>query len=691
MRKKAVHILLLFLIVSLAACTTTAAKKQDEAAAGVPAITSVSISDNAVEIKVSGDFIYTAYKPSDPYTIAIDMPGVSAGAVAGKVASDKKGISEVTVTASETPSPGARVEILLESPSAIETTKENNVLTITLKEEEAAEPEPVAMPEPPSEPAPEEEAVLPPATRIEDMKFDYTDGKVDLVIKADGSMTPDVFALKRRIVIDVPDVSMEAAVPAAVVSPVRGIRHGLHDGKVRIVVDLKQEVEFTTAVVGDSLVVSLPAPAEVVEILTAEAEAVPSEVPLVEAPEEVSEKYTGKIISLDFQNADIVPIFRFLGDVSGYNVVVHPTVGGRVTLKLMNVPWDQALDIILDIFGLEKQIEGNILTIAPSSVFDKIAKEKKARQQTESVTVELERKVFRLVNIDVAEMKKIIDEEKLVSPRGRVRIDERLNTLIVRDTPQALRSIGQTIEAEDIPEKRTMQVMIEAKIVEVTSDSDRDLGIKWGGNFVADLGGPDGAVSGDFSVNTPPMPAGASVDAAGAAVNLLIGTVDTLQVNVSLEALETVGKLKKLSNPKVLTIDGEKANIQQGVQIPVSTTTAEGSTTEFRNANLSLDVTPTVNLANGTIELKVRANNDTPISVGGETGINTQSIETRAIVKDGETLVLGGIYTNSEEVSERGVPGLRKIPILGWLFKSRKDTISTKELLILITPTILKE
>ncbi|MGD2081110.1 MAG: type IV pilus secretin PilQ, partial [Nitrospirota bacterium] len=221
------------------------------------------------------------------------------------------------------------------------------------------------------------------------------------------------------------------------------------------------------------------------------------------------------------------------------------------------------------------------------------------------------------------------------------------------------------------------------------ADSDIDLGVKWGGSFAADLGGPDGPVTGDFSVNTPPLSAGAAATVGGGAVNLLIGTVDTLQVNVSLEALETAGELRKLSNPRILTLEGQAASIQQGAQIPVQTTTAEGSTTEFKNANLSLNVVPTVK-PGGVLQLQIQANNDTPqVTPGGETGINTQSITTTALVKDGETLVIGGIYTNSEDTRETGIPGLRKIPILGWLFNTKSVNVETTELLILITPRIL--
>lgn len=693
MKKRALHILLYLLVLIVPAAS--AAQSEDPGDnPDVPTITSIDIMDNAVEISVSGDFVYTVYKPSDPFTLAVDLPQVDMGEFEGKMPSDKKGISQVTVTGSRTPMVSTKVEILLDSPAEVEPIKTDNSLLVKVKKAEApAAGEAPGMQEvevvqeaAPAESEAEEET-LPPATKITNVGFDYSDGTLDLVITGDGALDPEVYSLDGRIVIDVPGVEMEAEMPAAVVTPVKAVRYGLHDKMVRLVVDLKQDVRFGASTVGNKLMISLPAE-EVLEVMKAE-EAAEEEVPMEEVPKEpVAGRYTGKIISLDFQNADIVPIFRFIGDISGYNVVVHPTVSGTVTLKLNNVPWDQALDIVLDLYGLEKQVEGNIMTIAPASVFDRLAKEKKQRQTTEEVVAELVQKEIRLKYIEAGKMKSRLEDAKVVSARGHIMIDERRNMLIVRDTPLQHREISDFIGIWDIPEQRQMQVMIEAKIVEANTSSDLDLGVRWGGSFAADLGGPKGPLTGDFSINTPPIEAGAAATVGGGVANLLIGTVDTLQVNISIEALETAGDLRKLSNPRILTIEGQAASIQQGVQIPVQTTTAEGSTTEFKNANLFLSVTPTVK-PGATLQLQIQANNDTPETVDGETGINTQSITTTALVKDGETLVIGGIYTNSEDIDETGIPGLRKIPILGWLFKTKSISVETTELLILITPKIL--
>jgi type IV pilus assembly protein PilQ len=697
MKKRAFYILL-YLLVMIVPVAAAAAQDEDPGGSpGVPTITSIDIMDNAVEISVSGDFVYTAYKPSDPFTVVVELPQVDRGEFEGVIPSEKKGISHVTVSGSGAPTTSAKLEILLDSPVDVEPVKTDHSLLVKVKEAEAPaagqtpamEQMEVAQEAAPSEGAAEEKP-LPPATKITEVGFDYSEGTLNLVVSGNGALDPKVFALDSRIVIDVPGVEMEATMPAAVVTPVKAVRYGRHDGKIRLVVDLKQEVRFKASTLGDKLMISFPAE-EVLEVMTAEkpapvAESLMEEAPESEAPGKAAAgKYTGKIISLDFQDADIVPIFRFIGDISGYNVVVHPTVSGTVTLKLDNVPWDQALDIILNLYGLEKQVEGNIMTIAPTAVFDKLAKEKAQRQNTEAVVAELVQKEVRLKYIEAQKMRSLIDEAKVLSPRGRIMVDERRNMLIVRDTPLQHQEIRDFIGLWDIPEQRQMQVLIEAKIVEANADSDMDLGIRWGGTF--DQDGDD--FSGDFSVNTPPLAAGAAATVPGGAVNLLIGTADTLQVNLSLEALETAGELRKLSNPRILTLEGQAASIQQGAQIPVQTTTAEGSTTEFKNANLSLNVIPTVK-PGGVLQLQIQANNDTPqVTPGGETGINTQSITTTALVKDGETLVIGGIYTNSEDSRDTGIPGLRKIPILGWLFGVKSVSVETTELLILITPKIL--
>jgi type IV pilus assembly protein PilQ len=651
--------------------------------------------DRAVEISISGDFVYTAYKPSDPFTVAVDLPSVDKGDFDGKITSDRAGISEITVSGTRTPMTTARLEILMDSPAEIEAVRTDGSLLIRMKEEAETRWQAEVAEEPSQEIArevEEAEEILTPARRITSVEFDYTDGTLKLVIQGDGAMTADVYALDGRIVVDVPDVVMAAAMPAAVVAPVKSVRYGYHNGAVRTVIDLRKAVEFEASTVGDKVVIALPSEA-VLEILTAEKP--PEEVALEEAPpaapgeEEVGVKYTGKIISLDFQNAEIVPIFRFIGDISGYNIVVHPSVGGTVTLKLMNVPWDQALDIILNIFGLAKDIEGNIMTIAPTSVFDKIAKEQAQHKKTKEVTAELVLHTIHLEYIDVADMKKEIDDRKVLSPRGTMTEDPTGNDLWVEDTEESLDKIYKLVKHFDRPMYGKQQIMVEAKIVLVSTPYTKEFGIDWGGDYGVSLFGTD--VADTFSVNNPNVFGETGVYSLGATIpGILTGTAPYATINITLAALEQMDESKTIANPRILTLNGQSANIQSGTQIPVSTTSAEGSTTEFIKANLALIVTPIIK-PNNIIEIELQVNKDEPIAVGGATGIDTNSVITTARVKDGETLVIGGIYENTKKREERGVPVLRKIPILGWLFGSKLVSERTDELMILITPRIIKE
>jgi type IV pilus assembly protein PilQ len=704
MKNKAIHILLVLLFLSLMGYATVFDARAAEAATGAAArITDINIADNAVEVNISGDFTYSAYKPSDPFTVAVDLPGVDKGEYAGKLSSTKAGISEVTVSGTGAPNASSKLEILLVSPSEIEAVKSDDSLVIKVKDEEDRATGSTMMAQAgiagQAEMAVAQmraQSSMSSATSITGVDFDYSDGTLKLVIQGDGAMTPDVYALDGKIIVDVPNVSMRAELPAAVVAPVKSIRYGPHDGAVRMVIDLQKVVEFTASTVEDKILITLPAE-EVLEILTPEAApeeaAVPGAAPAMAAGAAQAGEYTGKIISLDFQNADIVPIFRFIGDISGYNVVIHPTVSGTVTLKLMNVPWDQALDIILNIYSLEKKIEGNIMTIAPSSVFDKIAKEKAQRRKTDEVTAELVSRTMLLNHIDPEEMKKKIEEEKLLSPRGIIIVDSIASRIKVTDTEEIIQKVAELARDYDRAIYGSQQVLVEAKIVTITASYTRSIGIEWSGTFGLSM--MRTPVTGQFSVN---QPQGGNVRAtvpSPLAGGVISGSAPYSTINLALSALEDIGDSKTLSNPRVLTlcpIPGspcEAATIQSGTQIPVSTTTAEGSTTEFINANLSLNVTPEIK-PNDMIEIEVSVNKDEPVAVGGETGIDTNSVQTKARVKNGETLVIGGIYENTKTNPKSGIPGLRKIPILGWLFGKEEFSDGTDELLILITPRIVK-
>ncbi|MBI4684223.1 MAG: type IV pilus secretin PilQ [Nitrospirae bacterium] len=745
---KKYSIFILAILICLTGCATAGGGSKGIGSASNPTLIAIDIVENQLNVMADKPFTYTIYKSADPYKIIVDLPDVRLGIPSNKLTSNKGGITEVVISQTDNPL-SAKLEVLLAAPSIIEpfykTSGKDTFLVIKAKDEtevksamapqqaeetatvatqpekktedntassekaeqhanEVVKQEDVAKAEPevvvkPAAEAKEEKAVsesrdkavtpkeFPPATAIVQVNISKEQNLLKVIIKGNGSLSPDVFRLDNRAVLDMPNVVMSAALPQKTPSPLTGIRSGKHKDKTRLVFDMKEGTNFDVAAIEDSVIVSFRIPEK--ERLVASAKAPVETKAAVVEPEKLAEgKYKGQKISLDFQDADIGPIFRLLADISGYNFVIDPSVRGKITMKLMNVPWDQALDIILQTFSLGKSAEGNIIWIAPVSLFTKMAEERTKAKDIEEKAEDITQEIIRINYATASEVSSAIDKGKLLSSRGSITIDNRMNTLIIKDTQKSIDRMKELVKIMDVAKP---QVLIEAKIVEVSSDYSESLGIKWGGSFVGTgIRNVGQDVSGGFSINTPTVSTGSSVTNPGGVLGLSIGGVDSVKVNLSLSALESVGKSKKLANPKILTMDNESATIQQGTSVPVQTTSAEGTKTEFVNATLNLTVTPKIT-PEGYVQLKIQAAND---SLGILTpqgyAIERKSLTTQALVKNGETLVIGGIYTTSTVESEEGVPLLGKIPILGWLFKTKSQVgPSVKELLVFITPTIV--
>jgi len=734
------HIISALLGAALLAGCASAPGARSSAVADGPAmetaavITDIRVQDNKLVITASKDFTYTLYKAGDPYKATIDIPDMKTGTFSGRITPDRAGISEVLPQQVEGSRTMTRIDITLQSPASIIPLYKDNVLTLLVKAEEPAaaagegprsepaaaeqpmlasvDPEPAAPaadtgPES-AAPSQEQPAPLPRATEIDRVEVEKTEDGVRVLISGNGYLMPNVFPIDGRIVIDVPEVSMRAAIPKTVIAPLKGIRSGKHNDKVRLVLDLGEKTKFDVAAAGNAIEISLgrregaaavnaaaarPAPppaAEPAKPAAAEQKPAPAlrneKAPEITSIPESSQgegRFKGKKISLDFQDAEIGPIFRLLADVNGYNLVLDPTVKGRITIKLMNVPWDQALDIILNTFNLGKSIEGNILWIAPTSTFAKIAEEKNKARETEERAEELMQEIIRINYASAQEVQTAINSGKLLSIRGTITPDNRMNTLIIKDTPRSIENVKELVKIMDVSKP---QVMIEARLVQVSSDYSQTLGIQWGGSF-SSITSP-GAVGGNFSVNTPVIGAGPATTNPGGVLGMTFGYANTVKVDLSLQALETLRKAKTLSNPKVLTMDNEAATIQQGSTFFIATVSQAGTQTQQQQATLSLNVTPKIT-PDGYVQLKVTATDNALVSVNPPV-VDTKSLTTQALVKNGETLVLGGIYTSSKTEDETGVPLLSKIPGLGWLFKTKNQTGPTvRELLIFITPTIV--
>jgi type IV pilus assembly protein PilQ len=582
-------------------------------------------------------------------------------------------------------------------------------------------------------------ANIPHATEINSIEVSRAEDALKIVISGNGSMMPNVFPIDKRIVIDIPGVVMKASIPSAVVKPLKGIRAGKHKDKVRLVLDLREKTKFEVTAIGKSIEVTLKSgtaedgavaqadprvkksrkEARVKEARVKEAlKEAPAIEPAKEAPhdapasepvkEAVKEpaaqinakdlpadtkaksdsRFDGKKISLDFQDADIGPIFRLLADVNGYNLVLDPSIKGKVTIKLMNVPWDQSLSIILNTFNLGKSIEGNILWIAPQSVFSKIAEERSAAKMTEEKTEDLTQEIVRVNYATSGDISSAISAAKLLSPRGNITQDLRMNTLIIKDTQKSIQRIKELVKIMDVTKP---QVMIEAKIVEVSTSHSEALGIRWGGAMSLQTG--PYPISGTFAVNTPVTVPASGGSNPGGVIGMTVGAANRLKVDLSLSALESITKARTLSAPKILTMDNESATIQQGSTFYIPTVSQSGTTSTAVTATLSLNVTPKIT-PDGYVQLKVTATDNSlqPGTAGAAAVVNTKSLTTQALVKNGETLVLGGIYRRDEATSEDGVPILSRIPGLGWLFKTRTTSgPDIKELMIFITPTVITQ
>ncbi|MFO0550280.1 MAG: type IV pilus secretin PilQ [Polyangiaceae bacterium] len=423
----------------------------------------------------------------------------------------------------------------------------------------------------------------------------------------------------------------------------------------------------------------------------------------------------GRRIDLDLKDADIHDVLRLLADVGRVNVVTADNVSGSVTIRMRNVPWDQALETVLQAKGLGMVRKGNLIRVAPIADLNKERELAIARRKSEFELAPLE---TRLIPISYADAEDLMARSKdLLSPRGNLAVDERTNVIIARDVSGNLNQIEELVRALDT---QTPQVLIEARIVEASSRFNRELGIQWGGgtllsqatgvdtglafpNSVGIFGAADDTQtpsdglspnenvvqSPNFAVNLPAATGGGT----GGALGFTFGSVNNLfNLNVRLSAAESSGMVRIISSPRVLTLDNKSARIAQGTLIPFSQVSAQGVQTVFQEAKLQLLVKPHVT-SDGSISLSVKINRDEPDfgnrSARGDPTILKREVETELLVQDGHTAVIGGIYTRNSSRSLAQVPVLGDIPILGVLFQRRLTNDQRTELVVFITPRIV--
>lgn len=418
--------------------------------------------------------------------------------------------------------------------------------------------------------------------------------------------------------------------------------------------------------------------------------------------------FTGRKISLDFQDVEIRTILQILAKESGMNIVASDSVSGKMTLSLRDVPWDQALDLVMQARNLDMRQQGNIVNIAPRD--ELLAKDKAFLQAEKDIAdlgalysqnfqlkyknVEEFRSILRLDNADTTG-----NRNTLVSGRGSVLIDPATNTLIVTDTRSVIEKFRKLIDELDVP---AQQVMIEARIVEAADGFSRDLGVKFGATGRKKLKNETSAFgwgvnSGFGGGNKWEAQTKINLPVAAAANSIsLVRAISSGALNLELSASESLSKTKTLANPRVLTQNRKEAKIESGYEIPFTVTTASGggnsTNTELKKAVLGLTVTPNIT-PDGQIIMTVKINKDSPAQCASGNNtilcISTKSLNTQAMVENGGTLIVGGIYEENNDNTLTKVPLLGDIPVIGNLFKTRGKKTDRRELLIFITPRII--
>jgi type IV pilus assembly protein PilQ len=437
--------------------------------------------------------------------------------------------------------------------------------------------------------------------------------------------------------------------------------------------------------------------------------------PITKEEEEENKKikfgFTGERLSLNFQDIEVRSVLQLLADFTGLNLVVSDSVAGNLTLRLKNVPWDQAMDIILKTKGLAQRRSGNVILIAPT---DEIAAREKLELEARKQVEELESLRTEFVRVNYAKAQQMANllnqkDNSILSPRGSVSVDERTNTLLVKDTSTSLASVRQVLLELDIPIR---QVLIESRVVIAQDDFSKELGVRFGvvsSSFKGNNTG-DGAVTGGTTEGVNAVLAGipaAGLGLQGLNVNLPVQNpagsfalalaklpLGTL-LEMELSAAQVEGRGEVVSSPRVITADGHQATISQGVEIPYLELSDGDATLKFRDAVLSLDVTPQITPDDRVImDLDVHKDNvGETVSFGAglsAPSIDTRQVQSQLLVDNGQTVVLGGIYETVSGETVTRVPFFSDLPLLGFLFRTTKTTDDRSELLIFVTPRIIQ-
>ncbi|MES9855643.1 MAG: type IV pilus secretin PilQ [Sedimenticola sp.] len=539
-------------------------------------------------------------------------------------------------------------------------------------------------------------------TSVDFRRGEQGEGRVMMAL-SDASAVVDMREEGGRIILDIMDTSVPEALirkfdVADFATPVKMFEVMPRDGNVQVVIETSGEYEHLAYQANELFTVEFRG------LTKAEKEEL----------QRRKKSFTGERLSLNFQDIEVRAVLQLLADFTGLNLVTSDTVGGSITLRLKNVPWDQALDIILKTRGLSMRKNGNVILVAPT---EEIAAREKLELESQLQIEELAPLHSEFIQLNYAKAKdiqallKAKDNEMLTPDRGNVTVDERTNTLLVRDTASKLEDIRRLINKLDVAVR---QVLIESRVVVANDNFSKDIGVRFGasaegtrgGNFILGGGGRPGYLGG--LADTIEMPAGEGMEALmvnlpatlgsaggrGGAANLVIGKLGSYLLQLELTAMQMEGKGEVISSPRVITSDQHTAIIKTGTEIPYQEASSSGATTvSFKEAVLKLEVTPHITPDDKVI-MDLSINKDDPDfsrAVLGVPPVDTKQIETSVLVDNGETVVLGGVFERTETSSRERIPFFGDLPYVGFMFKQELRTDNNQELLIFITPKILKE
>ncbi|MBX8469244.1 type IV pilus secretin PilQ [Pseudomonas sp. RIT778] len=661
-------------------------------AANLKALDVAALPGDRVELKLSFDGPPPqpkGYTTDSPARIALDLPGV-ASQLASKTRDLGSGNAR-TATVVEANN-RTRLIISLTQLAPYDTRVEGNAVFVVVGQgSKAAAPRPAARAPRAATAAAPVRTFAPTARAIRGVDFQRgTAGEGNVVIDlSDPAIAPDIQEHDGKIILNFARTQLPEPLRVRLdvkdfATPVQFVNAGVSGDRATITVEPNGTFDYSTYQTDNKLTVSIR-PLTVDDLQKRNAD---------------RNSYNGEKLSLNFQDIDVRSVLQLIADFTNLNLVASDTVQGGITLRLQNVPWDQALDLVLKTKGLDKRKVGNVLLVAPA---DEIAARERQELESQKQIAELAplRRELLQVNYakaaDIAKLfQSVTSAEAKVDERGSITVDERTNNIIAYQTQDRLDELRRIVAQLDIPVR---QVMIEARIVEANVDYDKSLGVRWGGSIqnkgnwntsgVSNGSSTTIGTPGSTSTNSPFVDMGTVNNTSGIGIAFI---TDNVLLDLELTAMEKTGNGEIVSQPKVVTSDKETAKILKGTEIPYQEASSSGATSvSFKEASLSLEVTPQITPDNRII-MEVKVTKDEPDylnKVQDVPPIKKNEVNAKVLVNDGETIVIGGVFSNTQSKVVDKVPFLGDVPYLGRLF--RRDVVSEKksELLVFLTPRIM--